>query len=457
MIRLISFCLAVLVLSTPVLAADDAPPLEGDGQVSASSVRKENVFRIRRGKFLETGNVAGLQKLAEEIGVENPDARLRSLYEVLLGDIAGFNKQPPADILAHREKAVQIDPSYAVALALKGQSLFSLGKPEEALPYVQRALKFEPNNSTFNITAGNIYNKLNRFEESLVHYNRALVMLPDNGTLYLNKGVVLYSLNRWTEAIACYDEGARLDPQLMPAFYHNKGVALAAMGKHQDALAFYDQAFALGLQDPSAHGFRGVSLYELKRFPEALVELDAALVLPDNQGGIYQYQKALTLIQLSRFQEAVDCFDLILKASPTSNPAWYYKARTLIRLGRLEEAVKCYGHVGKGLLLAPACNENAALLLKLGRQEEALPWLDKAIQEDPQNAMFYAHKALTLAQLGRHEEALDYFDRALVLNPNEAKFYSAKGVSLHKLGRTKEAKTYIEKGAKLRPKDRPSQ
>ena len=57
-------------------------------------------------------------------------------------------------------------------------------------------------------------------------------------------------------------------------------------------------------------------------------------------------------------------------------------------------------------------------LIKLGRDNEALEYCDKAIDLNPKDSGYYFNKAYYLKELQRYEEALEYCDKAIELNPN---------------------------------------
>jgi tetratricopeptide (TPR) repeat protein len=53
------------------------------------------------------------------------------------------------------------------------------------------------------------------------------------------------------------------------------------------------------------------------------------------------------------------------------------------------------------------------------RYREAIACFDKAIEINPNYAMAWSEKGLSLHNLGNNEEAIECFDKSLELNPNE--------------------------------------
>lgn len=78
-------------------------------------------------------------------------------------------------------------------------------------------------------------------------------------------------------------------------------------------------------------------------------------------------------------------------------------------------------------------------LNSLGRFEEAIAYLDRALAIDPQDGKAWSNKGTSFAALGRPEEALRCYDQALGINPQDAAAWFNKGLSLSVLKRSKEA------------------
>ena len=80
-----------------------------------------------------------------------------------------------------------------------------------------------------------------------------------------------------------------------------------------------------------------------------------------------------------------------------------------------------------------------AALISLGRFEEAIESLDKAIEINPLNEITWNNKGNALSRLGRHREAIDCYDRALKVNPNYEVAWNNKGNAYARIGRLEDA------------------
>lgn len=60
--------------------------------------------------------------------------------------------------------------------------------------------------------------------------------------------------------------------------------------------------------------------------------------------------------------------------------------------------------------------------------DEAIEYLNKAIELNPNNSEAYNNRGILRRQLKYYEEALKDYDKAIELNPNKAEFYNNRGV-----------------------------
>jgi len=132
---------------------------------------------------------------------------------------------------------------------------------------------------------------------------------------------------------------------------------------------------------------------------------------------------------------------------------WTNKGASLKSLGRYEEAIRC---LDKALELNPrqvnAWTNKGASLNSLGRYEEAIRCYDKALELDSRQVNAWINKGTSLGSLGRPEEAIRCYDQALELDPRDFKTWTNKGSSLGGLGRYEEAIRCLDKALELNPR-----
>ncbi len=159
--------------------------------------------------------------------------------------------------------------------------------------------------------------------------------------------------------------------------------------------------------------------------------------------------RGVSLYNLEKYEEAVDCFDKTLRLHPGYAKAWYNKGNALGN--RPQEAVICYN---KALELDPknaeAWYNKGNALVQLGDYNEAVISYDKAINLDPRDADFWINKGNALVRLDRsREEVKACVDEAIKLTPRCAGTYHNIGFVLACLGSYEEAMKYVEKAIQI--------
>jgi tetratricopeptide (TPR) repeat protein len=119
----------------------------------------------------------------------------------------------------------------------------------------------------------------------------------------------------------------------------------------------------------------------------------------------------------------------------------------LLALALCPGLVACYAPDRREPAHTPAMRalervEQALDAARDGDHARALVLLDEAIEADPAYAVPYRDKALVLADLGRFEDAVAAMDRAIEQAPDDPEAHLARGVFLERtgaVGRAKEA------------------
>ena len=154
------------------------------------------------------------------------------------------------------------------------------------------------------------------------------------------------------------------------------GLTVDAEASLGDATRAAERAVALDDRDPAARFALGrVHMLE-HAYTRAIAEMEAALDLNVSFDRAY-YGLGMALMYAGRPNESIPQFERAMRLSPRSPRSWTYRQ-----------------------MLGQA-------YFNLARYEEAMAWLEKAIQIPSAPFMPFAHAAAALGQLGRLEEARD--------------------------------------------------
>ena len=93
------------------------------------------------------------------------------------------------------------------------------------------------------------------------------------------------------------------------------------------------------------------------------------------------------------------------------------------------------------------------LLLKENRFEEALPYIEKLLEFDPNNVSLLLNKGSALIALDRSDEAITYFDKLLKTEPNNINALTSKAAALSNIGETQNALDLYDKVISMEKND----
>jgi len=94
-----------------------------------------------------------------------------------------------------------------------------------------------------------------------------------------------------------------------------------------------------------------------------------------------------------------------------------------------------------------------AAVYKLGRAEEALGHLQKALQLQPNEATIHGSLGNALLRTGRRQEAIAHLRASLQINPRQAAIQSSLGVALLEDGHPEESEAHLRRSLEIDPDD----
>ncbi len=153
------------------------------------------------------------------------------------------------------ERAIELDPNFAMALARLGTIYGNLGESAKAGEYLGRAFELRDRVSELEsmyITTKHYTMVTREAEKALEAYGLWKKTYPRDWTPYNNSAVQSWLLGRFEQAIENGLEAIRLNPDhVFP--YSNVGWSFHQLGRHEEATALAQQALDRGLEDAYIH------------------------------------------------------------------------------------------------------------------------------------------------------------------------------------------------------------
>ncbi len=137
------------------------------------------------------------------------------------------------EAIAEFDKAISLDPQYALAYCYRGMTYSLKEQHDLALADFNTAIELNPESILAYCNRGDIYFDKEQYELAIADYSKALELDPEDSSVWNSKGVCLSRLDRYEEALECYDKALQIDPNYVYA-RNNKDRLIAFMAVPAD-------------------------------------------------------------------------------------------------------------------------------------------------------------------------------------------------------------------------------
>ncbi len=193
--------------------------------------------------------------------------------------------------------------------------------------------------------------------------------------------------------------------------------------------------------EAESYNTKASSLLQLDRFEEAIESCDRAIMISP-RWELPWVNKGCALKELGHQKEALECYDKAIEINPKGKDAWVMKGRLLTPIGRYEEAIECCDRAIGIDDRNEVSLEKMKALKQLGRGKEAIDHFNNFFRNRKSLALdvnAWTCKADALFRMGYYEKAIQCIEEALEINPQKTETWINKAVTLEKLGRDSEA------------------
>jgi tetratricopeptide (TPR) repeat protein len=171
---------------------------------------------------------------------------------------------------------------------------------------------------------------------------------------------------------------------------------------------------------------RGVYYFGQKQYNEALTDFQKSLELDSDFSHPY-YNKALILIELNKFDEAIFNLNKAILYDLNNDKDFFIKrAETYIKTKEYEKAIQDYQRlISMGGGSTVLYNHLGFTNLMAGNYDSAVMSFDKSILLDQKNESAFYNRGIAHTNLKKYDLAIKDYEKAIQLNPNYEKAISA--------------------------------
>ena len=362
------------------------------------------------------------------------------------------------EALARFDTALSNDPGSPDTIANDAEAKIALERLADAKQQLLDAKQKLPKNIPVLLLLGKAEQHLGNNDAAEADLRAAVALVdparPDAVLPYVALTELLSARGRLSDATATLDEAKKKLPAsatLDRAF----GEVAELQGDYDTAVQDYKSALGKDPKDVATHFHIAVVLRRMRKFDEARAELDAVAAVDKDYPGL-ALERGLLFEESGDVEKAIEQFKSALARAPDDPDLQLRVGSAYVAIGRPDDAMPM---LRKVLEKRPTSAEahhyiGRALLLK-GRSEQvdALRYLKRAVDLDPNRAEFHVYLAWAAndAQPAQLELARDEIGKALALDKLNAEAYWQKGILERMEGAIDDAVKDERRALTLRP------
>ena len=338
--------------------------------------------------------------------------------------------------------------------ALRGlaQNLLNDGQTDAALEQYKAIAEADPQDAQAHLRMAEIYRRTGKFEAALDSLKKAEAIVQESQEVPYDRALIFEAQGRYEEAVLALNQLLQSQKTAKPAgnyspaeannrtvFLERLGTVYRESGKYQLALETFRKMLDLG-EENAARGYDQIveTYRDMKQWQEATnAAAEAVKKLPQNRSLKLVY--AGQLADSGKADEGINEVKALLKGTPDDREIYIALGQIQSRLKHWKEAEEALDQAEK-LSTKPEEKDYvlfivASLYERQKKYEQAEEMFKRVITADPHNAGALNYVGYMLADRGvRLDEALGYIKKAVELEPQNGAYLDSLGWAYFKMG-----------------------
>ncbi len=263
-----------------------------DVRKKAAEFSKE-IEKLKKELELTKANTKKPEQKADEKKVEQYNEAVKGLsatdwFETGFKSAKSHNFKEAVDAFT---KAIQLNPQFAMAYAIRGLSHYFLHNPRQAIKDCNKTIELKPDGAYCYWLRGEAYRQLGNYQQTIEDSTKAIELESDNALFYNSRGRAYFNFND-QQAIKDFSTAIQLKPDDAESYY-GRGVTYSNMGNYQQAIEDSAKAIVLKSDYAEAYYFRGTIYGILDNHQQAINDYKIAARLEHKEAQDFLKQKGI--------------------------------------------------------------------------------------------------------------------------------------------------------------------
>lgn len=359
--------------------------------------------------YLEIGDYEYAQKALEyayQLYPDNTNIQIKELeYYIYIDELVAA-----AEMIRKLRDLAQNDLDYLLAVA-KYWSLKN--NPKLAIQFYQKALMWDEELDYIYNCIGSEYLHLDALSSALVYFKKSLDENPQNEFAFYSAIQCYEELHQTNECIEFLNHIIDQDPYNENAWYQ-LGTLYSSQKKYQEALRAFDFVTIINPQNISGYNQKAFCFEQLQDYTAAILEYQEILPLDDTAAFTY-IKIGECYKKLKQPFKALQAFHKAIHDDPQLEKAWICTSDLYESLGNYQDAMY---YLDRALDLDANVSDyrkrHAYLNIQLGQYEEAIQDYQFLTEHDPLNLYNWLGMVETLIAIGDYSRAVETIHKGLV-------------------------------------------
>lgn len=196
-----------------------------------------------------------------------------------------YNTQDFKQGIVEFNKAIGINPNYAMAYQNLGYAYGSLGQHSQAEKYFTKATQITPDKTLY-YNLGIAQLNSGQYLKAITFLQKAIDVAPNDAKAYKALGNAYNYMGQYQLGITYFEKAIKINPNYADA-YNDIGYALNKIHQHQEAVSYLEKAIQIDPNHANAQLNLGVSYVALGQYQKAVVSYKKLLQINPNHANAY--------------------------------------------------------------------------------------------------------------------------------------------------------------------------